>query len=255
MYRVLLADDELIFLEFLKNVIKWEDYGCKICACKEDGGSVYDYIIAERPDIAFIDISMPKKTGLEVCELLREENIPVKLIIITGHDEFSFAYQAIKLGIDDYLLKPFSREELKITLTKVTGSLELERRDSQKAGTVEKELGEIRESATKYEIISRKVDEYLLEHYSDSSLSLDTIAQDFGFESSYLRRIYKWKNGVTIMQRLENIRIEKAKELLRSGNYRNRDIAVLAGFSDQYYFSKRFKQLCGRTPTEYKDNA
>lgn len=252
MYRVLLADDELVFLEFLKEAINWNDFDCEICAVKEDGLSAYDYILKERPDIAFIDINMPKKTGLEICEMIRNRDIPIKLVIITGHDEFSFAYKSIKLGIDDYLLKPFSRDELKVTLQKVIRSLKQE--CGMQPVSLGEELEHIRESATKYEIISKEIDKYLLDHYSDSRLSLNRIAEEFGFESSYMRKFYKWKTGLTIMQKLEEIRIEKAKALLRSGQYRNRDVAAFVGFSDQYYFSKRFKQICGKTPTEFKEN-
>ena len=112
MYQVLLADDETIFLEFMQNIINWAEQDCRICGCAANGRLALDCILSQQPDIAFIDISMPLLNGIEVCQAVREKEIPVKLIIMTGHDEFSFAYQAIKLGIDDYLLKPFSREEL-----------------------------------------------------------------------------------------------------------------------------------------------
>lgn len=255
MYRILLADDELIFLDFLKNVIPWNDYGCEICACRQDGASAYEYIEKYKPDIVFIDINMPQKTGLEVCRLLKENNIWTKLVIMTGHDEFSFAYQAIKLGIDDYLLKPFSEEELETALKKVIGALEKERQNNYvKTDKAADEFESMEESATKYEIMSKRIEEYLFENYSKHFLSLEMIAQDLGFESSYLRRIFKWKTGITIMQKLEDIRIKKAKKLLCSGRYRNREIASMVGFSDQYYFSKRFKQICGMSPTEYRDS-
>ena len=124
MTRILLADDESIFLEFMQTILNWGKYGCEICACVKDGRAALDVILSEKPDVAFIDISMPLMDGIEVCREVRKRKLPVKLVIVTGHDEFSFAYQAIKIGIDDYLLKPFTREELTEAVQKAVQGLE-----------------------------------------------------------------------------------------------------------------------------------
>lgn len=249
MYQVLLADDENIFLEFMQNIINWAEQDCRICGCAANGRAALDGIVSQRPDIAFVDISMPLLNGIEVCQAVREKEIPVKLIIMTGHDEFSFAYQAIKLGIDDYLLKPFSREELLEALHKVILSLGTRPETGR-----ERTLGSMEEGSTKYEIMTGAINEYLAGHYDKPSLSLATIAGDLGFESSYLRRIYKVTTGMTIMQKLEEIRINQAKYLLSSGRYQSQEIAGMVGFSDPFYFSRRFKQSCGMTPTEYRNS-
>ena len=112
MYRVLLVDDESIFLEFMQTVCDWKSHQCEIIGCAEDGRKALEMISSEKPDIAFVDVNIPLMDGLEVCRIVKERDLPVKLVIVTAHDEFRFAYQAIKLGINDFLLKPFSREEL-----------------------------------------------------------------------------------------------------------------------------------------------
>lgn len=249
MYQVLLADDESIFLEFMQNIINWAELDCRICSCAANGRMALDCILSQRPDIAFIDISMPLLNGIEVCQAVREKEIPVKLIIMTGHDEFSFAYQAIKLGIDDYLLKPFSKEELSEALQKVIRSLG-ERLEGSREGTLEN----MEEGSTKYEIMAGAINEYLAGNYDKPSLTLAAIAGDLGFESSYLRRIYKVTTGMTIMQKLEEIRISQAKRLLSSGRHQSQEIAGMVGFSDPFYFSRRFKQSCGMSPTEYRNS-
>lgn len=245
MYQVLLADDELIFLEYMRNIISWESCGCEICAAVRNGEEAERYLSCHRVDIAFLDISMPLRNGLDVCETVRRKNLPVRLVIMTGHDEFSFAYRGIKMGIDDYLLKPFSAGELAEAVRKVTASME------KKAVPAEMNRELLTESATKYEILTREIDQYLQENYGRRALTLSVIAQEIGFDSSYLRRVYKMTTGITIIQKLENIRIAKAKQLLRSGRYQNQEISCMVGFSDPFYFSKRFKQICGVTPSEY----
>ena len=247
MTRILLADDESIFLEFMQTILNWGKYGCEICACVKDGRAALDVILSEKPDVAFIDISMPLMDGIEVCREVRKRKLPVKLVIVTGHDEFSFAYQAIKIGIDDYLLKPFTREELTEAVQKAVQGLE----QAETAGS-EKKLENMGEGKTKYEIMSHAIEEYLNQNYGKKSLSLQEVATAMGFENSYLRRVYKMTKGITIMQKLEDIRITKAKQYLESGSYQNQEISELVGFSDPFYFSKRFKQCCGITPSEYR---
>ena len=104
----------------------------------------------------------------------------------------------------------------------------------------------------KKEILTGKIEAYLQEHYGEQSLSVSQIAEHLYFENSYIRRVFKLQTGKTIVQRLEEIRMEKARELLATGNYRNSEIAQRTGYCDQYYFSKRFKMFCGCTPSEYQ---
>lgn len=245
MYRVVLVDDEIIFLDFMRTVIDWKDCQCDIIGCAEDGQRALDLILNRKPDIAFVDVNIPLVNGLEVCRQVREKGLDTRLVIVTAHDEFQIAYQAIKMGISDFLLKPFDRGELEKCLEKVMREL------NGGASGQEADLPE--EGSTKHELMSAAIDDYLEKHYSDSGLSLQVISRDLGFESSYLRRVYKSARGITITQRLENIRLEAARRLLASGQYQVQEISTMTGFSDTYYFSKRFKQVVGVTPTAYRN--
>ncbi len=105
----------------------------------------------------------------------------------------------------------------------------------------------------KKQILMQRIEQYLTDNYQNTGLTVDDIARELYFENSYLRRTYKSMTGMTIINRLEEIRLSRAKELLKTGEIVQSEIALLCGFSDQYYFSKRFKQVCGETPTEYKN--
>ena len=248
MHRVLLIDDETIFLEFMQTVCDWGSHQCEIIGCAEDGKKALDMILSEKPDIAFVDVNIPIMDGLEVCRKVKEEGLPVKLVIVTAHDEFRFAYQAIKLGINDFLLKPFSREELETSLDRIIRSIDIpeQQEDPALQDTFHQE-----ESSTKFEIMASTIDEYLRDHFTDPDLTMKVLSGDLSFESSYLRRVYKAVRGSTITQRLETMRIEEAKRLLKTGQYQIREVSYLSGFSDPYYFSRRFKQITGITPTDF----
>gem|GEM_PF-7087438 len=145
-------------------------------------------------------------------------------------------------------MKSFSKEELGIVLEKALSSSQEQRKDE-----TTNPLARLTDGSTKYESMSEMIDEYLYKNYANSSLTLSVISKDLSFESSYLCRFYKVTRGITIMQKLESIRIEKAKRLLKRGTYQGQEISRLIGFLDQYDFSKRFKQITGLTPTEYRD--
>lgn len=105
---------------------------------------------------------------------------------------------------------------------------------------------------TKKEMLVTRIEAYLQQHYREQSLSVNQIADHLFFENSYIRRVFKMQTGKTIIQRLEEIRLEKARELLLEGSYKNNEIAEQTGYCDQYYFSKRFKLFFGCSPTEYQ---
>ena len=239
MYNVLLVDDEEIFLEYMQNTFDWKRHQCQICACLNDGQSALEYISAHPVDVVFIDISMPRMNGLEVCERLAGAPDAPAFVITTAYDEFSFAYRAIKLGIADYLLKPFTTEELETALSKILGEME----------TNHAEIAEKEEKPEENMSLIGRIDAYLEQHYTEAGLTVARIAKDLRFENSYLRRIYKRSSGITISERLEELRMQHARKLLTDTKLLNSEIAAACGFSDQYYFSRRFKQLCGCTPT------
>ncbi len=105
----------------------------------------------------------------------------------------------------------------------------------------------------KKQILVQRIEQFLRDNYQNTGLTVDDIARELYFENSYLRRTYKSITGMTIINRLEEIRLSRAKELLKLGEIVQSEIAELCGFSDQYYFSKRFKQVCGETPSEYRN--
>lgn len=241
MYDVLLVDDEEIFLEYMQKNFDWEKYHCRICACLNDGESALEYIASHCVDIVFIDISMPHMNGLEVCErAVQLPNTPA-FVIATAYDEFSFAYRAIKLGIADYLLKPFTTEELEKSLVRIIRELEA------------KMPADKRQSTAENSSLIGKIEDYLKQHYQEAGLTVTRMARELQFENSYLRRLYKRDTGKTVFQRLEELRMERAKEMLMNTNRPNAEIAVACGFADQYYFSRRFKQLCGCTPSAFRN--
>lgn len=110
--KVLVVDDEKYERLLISNLIHWEEDGLVSvgeAASAKEAVEVYE---KEKPEIVLTDISMPETDGLELCRRLKKMNSRVKLVIITGFREFEYAKQAIKIGVDDFLLKPIEEDEV-----------------------------------------------------------------------------------------------------------------------------------------------
>lgn len=112
MFSVFLVEDEIIIREGIKNLIAWDDYGFTFVGEATDGEIAWPLIQKQKPDIVITDIKMPFMDGLTLSRLIRRELPDTMIIILSGHDDFSYAQEAISIGVSQYLLKPLSRDQL-----------------------------------------------------------------------------------------------------------------------------------------------
>ena len=141
--KVFLVEDEMVIRRGIKNSIDWEKEGYIFCGEASDGELAYPMIIKEKPDILIIDIRMPFMDGLELCKLVKKELPNIKILILSGYDEFDYAKEAIRLGVTEYLLKPISSGKLLEALNGVSESI---RREKEDKDLVRKYMEEMREN-------------------------------------------------------------------------------------------------------------
>ena len=141
--KVFLVEDEMVIRRGIKNSIDWEKEGYIFCGEASDGELAYPMIIKEKPDILITDIRMPFMDGLELCKLVKKELPNIKILILSGYDEFDYAKEAIRLGVIEYLLKPISSGKLLEALNGVSESI---RREKEDKDLVRKYMEEMREN-------------------------------------------------------------------------------------------------------------
>lgn len=141
--KVFLVEDEMVIRRGIKNSIDWEKEGYIFCGEASDGELAYPMIIKEKPDILITDIRMPFMDGLELCKLVKKELPNIKILILSGYDEFDYAKEAIRLGVTEYLLKPISSGKLLEALNEVSESI---RREKEDKDLVRKYMEEMREN-------------------------------------------------------------------------------------------------------------
>ena len=127
MYKVGFVDDEINNFELFEKLVDWEENGFRIAWKATDGNEALQNFERERTDLLLVDIQMPVMNGLEFVRYIRESDQDVQIILISAFNEFSYAQQAIRYGVQDYLLKPVSRIVLNQIVAKVRERLNRQR--------------------------------------------------------------------------------------------------------------------------------
>lgn len=130
---LMIVDDEPLFRDFLVNFIPWEEYGFQIVAEAKNGLEALNLADQFQPNLVLTDINMPKMDGIEFATELLKTAPETSVVFITGHNEFDYARKAVRLGASDYILKPFEKEELIITLLKIKDNIHEANTDSLEA--------------------------------------------------------------------------------------------------------------------------
>ena len=131
MMKVFLVDDEIAIRETIRNTFPWEDRGFQLVGEAPDGEMALPMIRDLNPDILLTDIRMPFMDGMQLCAGVKRLMPWVGIVILSGYDDFSYARQAISLGVKEYLLKPVTAKELGEALTRVSRQIADERSERE----------------------------------------------------------------------------------------------------------------------------
>ncbi len=112
MIKILIVDDEFVIRQGIITSIEWETMGMTIVGEAANGREAYEKALSLKPDIVVTDVKMPLMDGLELTKLLRETMPKVRVVIISGYDDFQYAREALRMGVTEYLLKPIGADEL-----------------------------------------------------------------------------------------------------------------------------------------------
>ncbi|MFV0364094.1 MAG: response regulator [Suipraeoptans sp.] len=119
MLKVIIVDDEEKVCRLIYHLVDWEELGMEVVKVIHDGLEALEYIINNEPEVVITDIRMPNCDGLEMIEKVREQGLTTNFIIISGYSNFEYAKNAIRYGVEDYLLKPLEKKEIVATLKSI----------------------------------------------------------------------------------------------------------------------------------------
>ena len=243
-YRVMIIDDEESARKLMRAAINWGELDMEVVGEAASGIEAINVIDDLKPDIAFVDISMPFMDGIEFTQTATDRYPNLVIIIMTAINQFEYARRCVSLPVFDYMLKPMVRTEITKVLERAKKMLD-ESNDSWEELKSES-TGASSEESNTTELIKK----YVEENFADSKLKLAYIAKHFGFSASYLSRKFKQETGINFIEYLTNLRMKKAMNIART-NVKMYQAAAEVGIPDPNYFSRCFKKYAGMSYSEY----
>ena len=215
-----------------------------------DGMQGWSKALKFLPDIIISDVMMPEKDGISMTRELRADmttsHIPI--VLLTAKTSIESKLEGLEYGADDYITKPFSATYLKARVKNLLTQrhkLQAIYRDNLLTGssTAESASGTVEE----------KRPEMMEKNMDNGDLVVDDLVQELAVSRSVFFKKLKTLTGLAPIEFIKEMRINRAVQLIETGEYSMTQIAYMVGINDPRYFSKCFKQKMGMTPTEYKD--
>lgn len=244
MLQIIIADDEKTIREGMARLVNSFNLPLEIVALAKDGKQTLEFVEKFHPDLLIVDINMPYLNGLETIEAIRKDRKEMKIIIVSGYDNFSYAQKAMELGVFSYLLKPLDMQKFKEVLESAINGYEkrlLEINLLNKHGYHEEKQASADEIKT-----------YMKTHYGSAELSLNAMADYFNVSSSTMAKMVKKRTGMNFSEYLNSLRLEAAENLLKESELTINEISLIVGYSSQHYFSRIFKKYKEVSPETYR---
>lgn len=140
MLKIFLAEDEVVVRETIKRMIPWEELGFELVGEAADGEMALPLLLRQQPDLLITDIKMPFMDGLTLARLAKKEIPGLKVVILSGYDDFNYAKQAIGIGVEDYLLKPITKNALIERLSEIRSRYEHEKTQKENYEKFQREM-------------------------------------------------------------------------------------------------------------------
>jgi YesN/AraC family two-component response regulator len=238
MYKLIICDDESLERAALRKIIERRFSDITVLDDAVTGQEAIIKALAYKPHILLLDVGLPEKSGLEAQKEIIEALPDIKTVIISVHDNFYYAQEAIRCRVFDYLLKPVSPETLYGTIERILGLL--------RSGTAPPYADEAMPEGVIRDAIS-----YIEAHFLED-LRLSDAAAAAKLSVKYFSRYFKAQTGRTFTDYVNLLKVARAKDFLINTRATIYSIARDLNFSDAAYFSKVFFKYEKTSPMRYR---
>lgn len=256
--KVLVIDDEPVHVRGMIKHINWGKLGFDKVVGKHNGAEALRLLQEEAFDLVVTDINMPEISGLELIRRINLFGKHPPIIIVSGYNEFSFAQEAIRLGVCAYILKPVKPEEMEenVLLLAEKKQWTVMEKDSKPEIAILNEI--LEEDTTAWNAdrknlhpVITKILVYIGKNYT-KDITVQELAEEFCINESYLSVLFKKEIGINLSSYMQRYRMNRAMELLRSSDMRISEIAYRVGYQNPCYFTEQFKKIFQTTPSEVR---
>ena len=249
---MLIVEDNVDMREFLLTIFK-NTYKTIVA---EDGKEALELAFENIPDIIVTDLMMPHMDGIELTATLKkdERTNHIPIILLTAKSAVENRLEALQIGADDYITKPFSPVYLEARIENLLAQRqkiqEHYRKDLLKLNPKKIE----KEGISPEEAFLAKLMDFMERNMDNNNLSVEDLVSEMALGRTVFFNKLKGLTGLSPVEFIREIRIKRAAQLLEDDRYNVTEITYMVGMNDSRYFSKCFKTAYGITPSEYKRN-
>lgn len=247
-HTLLIIEDNVDLVNFLKAKLSNE-----YVVYNSDGSDAIQKALEIIPDIIICDINLVDKDGYEISKELKKDlrSSHIPIIILTAQSNKESVLKGLQSGVDQYLTKPFSLSILKQSISSLLFNREkLRYYYTNNIYRVEPES----KFGNQEQSFITKMNDIIKKNVENPKFSVEDLADKLGVSRVQLYRKVKAIIGINISDHINNVKLEKAAELLKLNNMNISEIAYSLGFSSPNYFSTAFKNKFGISPKEYKSS-
>lgn len=252
--KLLIVDDEPIAITGILRGVDLRKLGFRDVFTVGSYTEAVEVLSKENIDLAVLDMELPDQSGIELMEWITENSPDTETIVLSCHDEFVYAQQAIRLHCLEYVLKPVRYEILQEIMERAVRTINEKRKQTlmteygQRYIATVSERGEETEPEGKaVERVARYIDIHL-----DEDLSVKALAGMVYLSADHLTRMFKKEYGKTVSEYILEKRMDLARELLNSTDMTITMVAGRIGFSSYSHFTEQFKKIYGMTPRKFR---
>lgn len=250
--KLLIVDDEPIAIAGIRRGVDLRKLGFQEVFTAGSYTEAVDVLSKEKIDLAVCDIEMPDQSGIELMGWITENSPDTETIVLSCHDEFAYAQQAVRLHCLEYVLKPVRYEILTEVLERAVRTVNEKRQQSLMSEYGQRYIDRMGEGGTEstgnaVEKVARYIDTHL-----DEEMSVKALAGMAFLSADHLTRMFKKEYGKTVSDYILEKRMELARELLRSSDLTITMVAGRIGFSSYSHFTEQFKKIYGMTPRKFQ---
>lgn len=241
--RILIAEDEKRARRGLGDLLTGISDQYQVVAEAADGRQALEVMRIIKPDVVFTDLKMPYMGGMDLIKAAQAEGLNAKYVIVSAYEDFDVARQAISFGVLEYLVKPITYDEVKELMKRLENGNYFEKTEDTSVSGLKMRF------PNAHPLVRKSLD--FIENGYVSKISQKDLAENLGVSQEYLCYLFNRDVGETFSKFVKNYRIEVAKKLLLSGGVAKEEIPYSVGFSDSKYFNKVFREVVGKSVTEY----
>ncbi|SEN81212.1 response regulator [Paenibacillus sp. OV219] len=244
MYNLMIVDDEVEIRTGLKNYFPWNEIGYEVVCEAENGLQALELLKEKQVDVILSDIMMPLMSGLELAKELHENDSAIKLVFLSGYMDFQYAKQAMTYSVKNYLVKPTVYKELVEVFQSLKAELDKERSKSE-------QRAEEADSKQENRYISA-IKKFIDANYTN--VTLESASAHVHLNHSYTSKLFRQQTGITFMDYVIQVKMQKAAELLANPIYKTYEISEMLGYTNPHNFTRSFKRVFGKSPRDYRNH-